>query len=44
MTIIALIGGQWGEEGKGKLTELLGEQAKVVVRFSGGGNPSPGAP
>ncbi len=39
MTIIALIGGQWGEEGKGKLTELLGEQAKVVVRFSGGGNP-----
>lgn len=39
MTIIALIGGQWGEEGKGKLTELLGEQSKVVVRFSGGGNP-----
>ncbi len=39
MTIVALIGGQWGEEGKGKLTELLGEQAKVVVRFSGGGNP-----
>ncbi len=34
---MALIGGQWGEEGKGKLTELLGEQCKVVVRYSGGG-------
>jgi adenylosuccinate synthase len=38
MTVLALIGGQWGEEGKGKLTELLGETAKVVVRYSGGGN------
>ncbi len=38
MTVLALIGGQWGEEGKGKLTELLSEQAKVVVRYSGGGN------
>jgi adenylosuccinate synthase len=38
MTVLALIGGQWGEEGKGKLTELLGENAKVVVRYSGGGN------
>ena len=37
MTVIALIGGQWGEEGKGKLTELLSEQSKVVVRYSGGG-------
>jgi adenylosuccinate synthase len=38
MTVLALIGGQWGEEGKGKFTELLSEQAKVVVRYSGGGN------
>jgi len=38
MTIVALIGGQWGEEGKGKFTELLSEHAKVVVRYSGGGN------
>ncbi len=38
MTVLALIGGQWGEEGKGKLTELLSEQAKVVVRYSGGGS------
>ncbi|HEX2911148.1 MAG TPA: adenylosuccinate synthase [Chloroflexia bacterium] len=37
MTVLAIIGGQWGEEGKGKLTELLGEQAKVVARYSGGG-------
>lgn len=38
MTVLALIGGQWGEEGKGKLTEILGEQCKVVVRYSGGGS------
>lgn len=38
MTVLALIGGQWGEEGKGKITELLGEQSKVVVRYSGGGS------
>ncbi|MEI6044045.1 MAG: adenylosuccinate synthase [Chloroflexota bacterium] len=38
MTVVALIGGQWGEEGKGKFTELLSENAKVVVRYSGGGN------
>jgi adenylosuccinate synthase len=38
MTFLALIGGQWGEEGKGKFTELLGDSAKVVVRYSGGGS------
>lgn len=38
MTVVALIGGQWGEEGKGKITELLSEQSKVVARFSGGGS------
>lgn len=35
---IAIIGAQWGDEGKGKITDLLGEQAKVVVRFQGGHN------
>ncbi|NWJ48166.1 MAG: adenylosuccinate synthase [Chloroflexi bacterium] len=38
MSVMALIGGQWGEEGKGKFTEILAEQAKVVVRYSGGGH------
>ena len=38
MTVVALVGGQWGEEGKGKITELLSEQSKVVARFSGGGS------
>jgi adenylosuccinate synthase len=38
MTVLALIGGQWGEEGKGKFTEILADHAKVVVRYSGGGH------
>ncbi|MEI7556185.1 adenylosuccinate synthase [Candidatus Chlorohelix sp.] len=38
MSVMALIGGQWGEEGKGKFIEILAEQAKVVVRYSGGGH------
>jgi adenylosuccinate synthase len=38
MTVVVLVGGQWGEEGKGKITELLSEQSKVVARFSGGGS------
>jgi adenylosuccinate synthase len=38
MSIIAIIGAQWGDEGKGKIVDLLAERAKVVVRFSGGDN------
>ena len=38
MPVIAVIGGQWGDEAKGKLVDLLAEQAKLVVRFSGGDN------
>ncbi len=33
-----LIGMQWGDEGKGKITDLLADDADVVVRFSGGNN------
>ncbi len=33
-----IIGAQWGDEGKGKVTDLLAEQADVVVRFQGGNN------
>src|SRR5919201_1534085 len=35
---IVIVGAQWGDEGKGKLTDLLAEQADVVVRFQGGNN------
>jgi len=33
-----LVGAQWGDEGKGKLTDLLAEQADAIVRFQGGNN------
>jgi adenylosuccinate synthase len=35
---IVIIGAQWGDEGKGKITDLLAEQADVVIRFQGGNN------
>jgi len=38
MPAIAVIGGQWGDEGKGKVVDLVAEKADVVVRFSGGDN------
>jgi adenylosuccinate synthase len=38
MNTIAIIGAQWGDEGKGKITDLLGQHADYVVRFQGGNN------
>ena len=38
MTAIAVIGAQWGDEGKGKIVDMLAEKAAVVVRYSGGDN------
>lgn len=38
MPVVAVIGAQWGDEGKGKFIDMLAEDAKVVVRFSGGDN------
>ncbi|MSQ34093.1 MAG: adenylosuccinate synthase [Dehalococcoidia bacterium] len=38
MPVIAVIGGQWGDEGKGRVIDLLAENAEVVARFSGGAN------
>lgn len=38
MAVIAVVGGQWGDEGKGKIVDLLAEKADMVVRFSGGDN------
>lgn len=38
MPAIAVIGCQWGDEGKGKIVDLLSEQAEVIVRCNGGPN------
>jgi adenylosuccinate synthase len=35
---IVLLGAQWGDEGKGKATDLLGEQVDYVVKYNGGNN------
>jgi adenylosuccinate synthase len=35
---IVIVGAQWGDEGKGKITDLLAEQADAVIRFQGGNN------
>ena len=38
MANVAVIGAQWGDEGKGKIVDWLSERADVVVRFQGGHN------
>lgn len=38
MTNVAVIGSQWGDEGKGKIVDVLSSEAEVVVRFQGGHN------
>ena len=38
MPVIAVIGAQWGDEGKGKIIDLLAEKANMVIRFCGGPN------
>ena len=38
MSGLVIIGAQWGDEGKGKVTDLLAERADAVVRFQGGNN------
>ncbi|ACU98763.1 MAG: adenylosuccinate synthase [Saccharomonospora viridis] len=38
MPAIVLVGAQWGDEGKGKATDLLGDRVQWVVRFQGGNN------
>ena len=38
MPAIAVIGGQWGDEGKGKVVDLLAQKVGIVARFSGGDN------
>ena len=38
MSNVAVIGSQWGDEGKGKIVDWLSERADMVVRFQGGHN------
>ncbi|MDR2141493.1 MAG: adenylosuccinate synthase [Deltaproteobacteria bacterium] len=38
MTNVAIIGTQWGDEGKGKVVDLLSDRAELIVRFQGGNN------
>ncbi|MBS3975997.1 MAG: adenylosuccinate synthase [Syntrophomonadaceae bacterium] len=38
MSAVVLIGAQWGDEGKGKITDYLAQEADLVVRYQGGNN------
>ncbi len=38
MANVIVVGTQWGDEGKGKVVDLLSEQADIIVRFQGGNN------
>ena len=38
MSVVIVVGAQWGDEGKGKVVDFLTEQANLVVRFQGGNN------
>jgi len=38
MSVMVVVGGQWGDEGKGKIIDFLAEKVKMVIRFSGGDN------
>ena len=36
--VTAIVGANWGDEGKGKITDMLGEETDIIVRFQGGSN------
>ena len=38
MPTLVIVGAQWGDEAKGKLVDVLGSQASLVVRYAGGNN------
>ena len=38
MPAYAVLGAQWGDEGKGKIIDFLASKANIVARFSGGNN------
>ncbi len=41
MKNVAVVGSQWGDEGKGKIVDWLSSEADIVVRFQGGHNAGP---
>ena len=36
----AIVGANWGDEGKGKITDMMAQEADIIVRFQGGANRS----
>ena len=36
----AIVGANWGDEGKGKITDMLAEESDIIVRFQGGDRKS----
>ena len=38
MMVTAVVGANWGDEGKGKITDMLAEKADIIIRFQGGAN------
>ena len=38
MSVTVVVGGQWGDEGKGKIVDILSEKMDVVARYQGGAN------
>src|SRR5688572_20878517 len=38
MAVVIVVGAQWGDEGKGKVVDLMTERAQVVARWGGGAN------
>src|SRR5687768_1097781 len=38
MSVRVIVGAQWGDEGKGKVVDMLAEQSDVVARYQGGAN------
>jgi len=38
MAVVAVVGAQWGDEGKGQVIDVLAEKARIVARYQGGSN------
>ncbi|MDR3626637.1 MAG: adenylosuccinate synthetase, partial [Ignavibacteriaceae bacterium] len=38
MSVTVLVGSQWGDEGKGKIVDILSEKYEIVTRYQGGAN------
>jgi adenylosuccinate synthase len=38
MTVTAVVGAQWGDEGKGRIVDYLARRADLVIRYQGGDN------